>query len=400
MWGPAGVGRAPRFPPPPSVILCPWCLRNVSPHPTVERAPRVAGRGRRLRFAVAAALVLSACGQPPTVLIEAARHAMDRAARSGGVTRAPGVCTGAQAALVLAEAEIRVQMKRSSWSRDYDEAGVLAQKAFDAGRSCAAHAQAALELRRDRADRALADLQSAIAHTTALARHVPDGEGVKAQILRAAISLGEGRSSYGQGQYERSEDAAERGRAQVAEAVHDIDRFFDAYKKDSRNATWRRWVTQALAEAKKGETVLIVDKLRRQLVVVKGDDEIASYAVDLGLGGIDSKTRAGDAFTPEGRYKVTEERNIGQTRYHRALMLDYPNAEDQARFKALQRSGAVAKNVRIGSNIEIHGEGGREQDWTQGCVALRNADMDTLVGLVGVGTKVTIVGTIPDGAYK
>ncbi len=334
------------------------------------------------------------------MLIEAARRAMDRAARAGGVTRAPGVCTTAQAALALAEAELRVQMKRSTWSRDYDEAGVLAQKAFDAGRSCAAHAQAVLELRRERADRALNDLQAAIAHTTALARHVPDGEGVKDRILRAAISLGEGRTSFGQAQYERSEEATERGRRQIAEAVRDIDRFFDAYKSNARNATWRRWVTQALEDAKKGQPVVIVDKLRRQMVVVKGDDEIASYAVDLGLGGMDGKTRAGDASTPEGRYKVTEERNIGQTRYYRALMLDYPNADDLARFKGLQKAGLVPKSGRIGGNIEIHGEGGREQDWTQGCVALSNRDMDTLVNLVGVGTKVIIVGTIPDGAYK
>lgn len=334
------------------------------------------------------------------MLIEAARRAMDRAARAGGVTRAPGVCTTAQAALVLAETEIRLQRKRNTWSRDYEEAGVLAQKAFDAGRSCAAHAQAALEHRRERADRALDGLEESIARTTALARHVPDGEGVKDRILRATLSLGEGRASFGQGQYERSEEASKRGGRQVADAVREIDRYFDAYKKDPRNATWRRWVAQALKEAGRGETVIIVDKLRRQLVVVKGDDEIASYAVDLGLGGMDYKTRAGDASTPEGQYKVTEERNIGQTRYYRALMLDYPNADDVARFKALQKAGRVPKNGRIGGNIEIHGDGGRAQDWTQGCVALSNADMDTLVPLVGVGTKVTIVGTIPDGVYK
>lgn len=356
---------------------------------------------RRLPIALAGlGVLLCGCGQPPTMMIEAARRAMERAARAGGVTRAPGVCTTAQAALAHAEAEIRVQLKRSTWSRDYDEAGVLAQKAFDAGRSCAAHAQAALELRRHRADRALGELQEAIARTTSLARHVPDEEGMKDQILRAAISLGEGRASFSKGQYERTEEASARGRRQVADAVRDIDRYFDAYRKQPKISTWRRQVTQALEDAKRGEPVIIVDKLRRQLVVVKGDKEIASYPVDLGLGGMDGKTRAGDEATPEGQYKVTEERNIGQTRYYRALMLDYPNAADLARFKALQKAGKVPKGGRIGSHIEIHGKGGREQDWTQGCVALSNADMDTLVTLVDVGTKVTIVGTIPDGAYK
>jgi lipoprotein-anchoring transpeptidase ErfK/SrfK len=90
----------------------------------------------------------------------------------------------------------------------------------------------------------------------------------------------------------------------------------------------------------------------------------------------------------------------GQTRYYRALMLDYPNEEDMKRFRALKQQGLVPRRGGAGSNIEIHGDGGREQDWTQGCVALSNDDMDALVGFVQVGTPVTIVGTIPDGEYE
>jgi lipoprotein-anchoring transpeptidase ErfK/SrfK len=317
------------------------------------------------------------------------------------VVRAPAVCTAAQAALALAEAEIRVQMKRSSWSRDYEEADVLAGKALEAGRSCAAHAQAALDYRRVRAEKALDDLQGSIGRTTVLARHVPDGERIKDLILRASISLGEGRTSFGHGQYERTEEAAARGREQIATAVIAIDAFIEAYRADPRRRTWRRWIAETLKESRSSDdAVIIVDKLRRQLLVLRGDEELATYEVDLGLGGMESKTRAGDAFTPEGRYKVTEVRNPGQTRYYRALMLDYPNRDDVARFRALQKSGSVPKNVRIGNNIEIHGEGGRDQDWTQGCVALSNSDMDAIVRLVEVGTRVTIVGMIPDGALE
>jgi len=332
---------------------------------------------------------------------------MERAARAGGVVRAPAVCTAAQAALTLAEAEIRVQMKRSSWSRDYEEAAVLATKALEAGQSCARHAQAALDYRRGRAESALDDLQGAIARTTALARHVPDGEGIKSRILRAAISLGEGGTSFGHGQYERAEEAAARGREEVATAVGEINEFIDGYRADPRRRVWGRWITETVKASRAGgEAVIIVDKLRRQLLVVRGGEgggdyeEIATYMVDLGLGGMESKTRAGDAFTPEGRYKITEVRGPGQTRYYRALMLDYPNPDDKARFRALQKAGRVPRNGRIGSNIEIHGEGGRDQDWTQGCVALSNADMDAIVGLVEVGTPVTIVGMIPDGVLE
>jgi hypothetical protein len=361
---------------------------------------RLRGWGRALP-ALAAVLAVSACKQPPLGQIEAARHAMERATEAGGVLRAPGICAAAQAALTSAEAELRVQMKKSSWSRSYKEADALAARAVATGESCAAHARAARDFRRGRAEAALGDLQAAIARTTMLARNVPDGEGAKNDILRAAISLGEGRSSFGHAQYERAEDAAARGRERLAAAVRGIDQFIEDFRHSPRIPVWRRWILETLRDSRAtGRTVVIVDKLRRQMLLLQGDEELGSYRVDLGSGGIDSKTRAGDAFTPEGRYHVTEVRGPGQTHYYRALMLNYPNEDDLARFHALQRAGKLPRNGRIGSNIEIHGEGGRSQDWTQGCVALPNGDMDEIVGLVNVGTPVTIVGMIPDGAIE
>jgi lipoprotein-anchoring transpeptidase ErfK/SrfK len=340
----------------------------------------------------------TACAEPPLGQIAAARRAMARAAEAGGILRAPEVCAAAQSALASAEAEIRVQLKKASWSRSYREADTLAARALEAGQSCAAHARAAQELRRSRADAALRELEASIARTTTLARHLPDGEGAKDGILRATLSLGEGKSSFDHQQYERAEEAAGRGFDLIRTAVQGIDQFIEEFRRSPRLPTWKRWIEETLRESNKGHrTVIVVDKLRRQMLLLKGDEELATYMVDLGAGGIESKTRAGDASTPEGRYHITEMRAPGQTHYYRALMLDYPNADDRARFAALQRAGKMPRSGKIGSNIEIHGEGGRSQDWTQGCVALRNDDMDELVALVDVGTPVTIVGMIPDG---
>jgi len=365
--------------------------------PSVPRS-----RDAILRSALAAALALSlpGCGQPPLRTLDAARRAMERAASSGGVLRAPQICSEAQAALARAEAEIRVQRRRASWSRRYHAAARLADAALEAGESCAAHAAAVEEGRRRRAAAALDDLASALEHAEALARHAPD-EGIQSGLLRATMSLKEGRASLAQGEYERAGEAAGRGRGLVGEAVRDIDAFIDAYRGSPRLAAWRRWMRATLAQSRaEKRTVLVVDKLRRQLLVLRGDDELASFRVDLGLGGMEHKSYAGDASTPEGRYKITEVRAPGQTRYYRALMLDYPNDEDQRRFRVLKKAGLVPLRGGIGGNIEIHGEGGREQDWTQGCVALRNDDMDDLVGYVQVGTPVTILGTIPEGEYE
>jgi murein L,D-transpeptidase YafK len=84
---------------------------------------------------------------------------------------------------------------------------------------------------------------------------------------------------------------------------------------------------------------------------------------------------------------------IGSSLYHKALLLDYPNADDRAEFALARRRGEMPMSAGIGGFIEIHGEGGRGRDWTRGCVALTNADMDELFARVPIGTPVTIVGS-------
>lgn len=368
--------------------------RRRPPSPPFDPALRAAA-------AFCLAFAASACAPPPLHDLEAAERVMRRAAAADGAVRVPEICAVARSIMVSAEAEIRLQGKRSFLSRDYEESSVLALQARRAAETCALHAGAARKRLRQRSTAALAGLEGWIARASALARHVPEGLGVKAQLLKAEIALGEGRNAFDRGQYERAEEAAARGRVLIFAAVAGMDHFFDSYRGDPRRSSWKRWVVETIRDSERtGVAAIIVDKLRRQLLLVRGTEELASYPVDLGIAGIEFKTRAGDEATPEGRYRVTEVRGPGQTRYHRALMLDYPNAEDQARFRRLRRSGKITRAQEIGGLIEIHGKGGRGQDWTQGCVALENGDMDELASSVGVGTRVTIVGTIPDGAIE
>jgi len=323
---------------------------------------------------------------------------MESAKEAGGAVRAPAVCSAAQSALARAEAELRVQSRRSFLLRDYGEARTLASQALIAAQSCDLHARIVRDQWRARSAAALQDLAAWIERATGIARHVPGGEGVKEGLLRAEVTLGEGRNSFDAAQYERALEAADRGKAQIDATIGSIKGFIDRFEASPRRAAWKRWVVDTLRESRRlRRPVILVDKLRRQLLLLQGDDEIASYAVDLGAGGIDSKVRAGDEATPEGRYQVTEVRGPGQTRFYRALMLDYPNSEDRARFRRLRRAGRVEPGSEIGGDIEIHGKGGRGQDWTLGCVALEDDDMDDLVPRIRVGTPVTIVGMIPEG---
>jgi lipoprotein-anchoring transpeptidase ErfK/SrfK len=185
-------------------------------------------------------------------------------------------------------------------------------------------------------------------------------------------------------------DGTERSLRRAAAA---IDQHFD---DPGLRSLWSGWVARTLATSESASVaVVVVDKQRQRLEVYESGDPIASYPAEFGSGGIGRKLHAGDKETPEGLYRVTEVRRPGMTKYHRALMLDYPNTDDWERFRRARAQGEVPRGATIGGLIEIHGHGGKGNNWTDGCVALTNEHMDELVKLVGVGTPVAIVGTVP-----
>ena len=101
-----------------------------------------------------------------------------------------------------------------------------------------------------------------------------------------------------------------------------------------------------------------------------------AYAANLGRKWYRLKSQEHDASTPEGAYNIKGKVHSG--RFGQALLLDYPNAADRARFNALKKTGAIPVRARIGGNIEIHGGGRRNSDWTDGCVSLENPEMADL----------------------
>lgn len=157
---------------------------------------------------------------------------------------------------------------------------------------------------------------------------------------------------------------------------------------------WKRLANEAIASSRGGGKVILVDKVAHMLYVYQSGKIIRSYDAEFGPNWMAHKERNGDKATPEGRYHITKEKTHGNTVYHKALLLDYPNEEDRRNFAAKKRKGILSRSAGIGSLIEIHGNGGRGFDWTSGCVGLKDRDIDDLCRLVGPGTQVTIVGSV------
>ena len=154
-------------------------------------------------------------------------------------------------------------------------------------------------------------------------------------------------------------------------------------------------------------SVLIrVFKHRRLLEAFDDERRVLSCRVSLGFGAeAGPKRREGDGRTPEGTYFVCTKN--AASRFHLSLGISYPNAQDareafargeidEATCERLIRAakGSLRPDWQtpLGGFIMLHGEHpeGRAGDWTAGCVALNNDDMEALFSLAGLGDGVEI----------
>ena len=103
----------------------------------------------------------------------------------------------------------------------------------------------------------------------------------------------------------------------------------------------------------------------------------------------------GDRRTPEGKFAVLNKRP--SARYNKFIQIDYPNDLSRERFSMLKQKGLIPQNAEIGGDVGIHGiwKGGDEMiemgiGWTDGCIALKNKDIDDLYRFLDAGVRVYI----------
>lgn len=179
---------------------------------------------------------------------------------------------------------------------------------------------------------------------------------------------------------------------------HQSDADFARFEDPVLRTKWEKQVQQLLAWTKRnGRRAILVDKLGHFCLLIHKGKTQKRFTANLSRNWYRRKARSQDASTPEGEYKVT--RLIPNGKYGKALMIDYPNADDKKRFQILKQNGDIPQEARIGGYIEIHGRGVPETDWTEGCVSLDDKDMLELYKFAYVGMPVTIVGT-SDWTYE
>jgi murein L,D-transpeptidase YafK len=134
---------------------------------------------------------------------------------------------------------------------------------------------------------------------------------------------------------------------------------------------------------------IVVEKAARKLSIFRDGKQIKSYRIALGRKPVGAKQEEGDMKTPEGTYKI-DSRNA-QSSFHLALHVSYPSDEDNRR--------AAARGASAGSDIMIHGlRNGlgwigafhRWKDWTAGCIALTDEEIEELWRVTPDGTVIEI----------
>jgi murein L,D-transpeptidase YafK len=151
------------------------------------------------------------------------------------------------------------------------------------------------------------------------------------------------------------------------------------------------------AASRSGEeriTEIRIDKSDHRLELVSAGSVVKTYRVAIGPGGAGPKLMEGDKKTPVGTYRV-----VGRIKglFHNFLTVSYPNAEDRARYADLKKRGAIPPGTGIGGGIGIHGVNGKEwkgihkeTDWTLGCIALDDDEIDEIARRVKDGTPIVI----------
>ena len=147
-------------------------------------------------------------------------------------------------------------------------------------------------------------------------------------------------------------------------------------------------LSSLVGAAEKADLVL-VEKSKQLLTLSKAGKTIASYHVVFGANPVGHKQQEGDEKTPEGKYMLDFKKS--DSAFHKAIHISYPNAQDIA--------AAKAKGVSPGGSIMIHGQKNglgwltavsQRFNWTNGCIALSNADMEQVWAYVDAGTTIEI----------
>lgn len=149
------------------------------------------------------------------------------------------------------------------------------------------------------------------------------------------------------------------------------------------------------AEIDRDKVFLLIDKSNYRLYLYEDTKLLKVYKVVFGSNDLGDKLMQGDKKTPEGTFRIMAKRI--DKRWNRFMLLDYPNEEAERKFDYRKARHQIPAGAKIGGGIGIHGSRPGVQlgidlrvNWTDGCIGMKNADVDELYRIIKIGTPVVI----------
>jgi hypothetical protein len=340
-------------------------------------------------------LLIRITPKPPVALMENARVKLSLAGSKRADTYSKKLYTEAKVFYDSAMLNWRKENKRFIFARDYDKVLKFAElsakkssQAADNSVNNSANLKTTITQTIDTLDNVIADL-------TRFFNNYPLSAETRTRISKGKMLLEEARIAYKKGEYLQSNvkltDSEYLITSCYENATANLKNYFNDYP------LWKKWVNATIKESEKnGDYSIIIDKFSRKCFLYLNGNKKYEFEAELGANWVGDKRVKGDKATPEGMYKITKKFEGSKTKYFKALLLDYPNDEDKKRFKSEIENGYLPPSSKIGGLIEIHGNGGKGIDWTEGCIALTDREIELVYRNVRVGTPVTIVGSVVD----
>lgn len=354
--------------------------------------PAASSCRRPLIFALAAILASWGCTSRPTPDVGPARRAAWKAIR---LVRPAAPQRVKYIEKLLADAEVvtAVEINAPWWRRNEGRTEAAWLRVVHAAGQATHAVRAQQEHARSRYLTLLEATRDELARGRAEIREAGMGRRESAAITRALVGLSTAQKLALAGDHARATDKLIAARESLAIIHSNWVGVHARFSDGTLNRQWKQWVDATITGSRDhSDMAIVVNKLQRRLILYYRGLKLASFPAELGANGLARKAHAGDRATPEGMYRVVAIKQGRATKYYKALLINYPNDEDRARYAQGKARGVIPVRAGIGSLIEIHGDGGQGRDWTDGCIALTNDDMDKVFARSHIGMPVTIVG--------
>jgi hypothetical protein len=333
--------------------------------------------------------------KPPIGEMEYAREILSKAGTNKADTYSKKLFTEAKIFYDSAMVNWEKENKRFIYFRHYDKVVMFAKlsaKRADEATDNSISSSSNLKTKLKQKIESLSDL---VIQIDELFTTYPLTSEIRSRISKGKILLEEAKIVYDKGQYLQANRKITDAEYLLTESYENASANLKNYFKSF--SIWKKWVDKTLIESKKSRDYsIIIDKFSRKCFVYLNGSKKYEFEAELGRNWVGNKRERGDMATPEGMYKIAQKFDGSKTKYYKALLLDYPNEEDKEKFRSEIQHGSLPASAKIGGLIEIHGNGGKGIDWTAGCIALTDSEMDIVFRIAKVGTPVTIIGSMVD----